>query len=196
MPCLSVELDGTRITMINLAGMDVVDVSVHGALDCNPKAALHAMGGDYKAGGCGSLTWIAEQALLAGQVVRVTLLEACEQPDRGRTMEETFPDEEPCTQTDFSIDDEMAAELRARPQLHEDFAVQASTSQGQQAVAVSNEHNTSFTFGVLWDFAGPNQARVRLTTNCLDDILARRGGTWHLEAMLSLGDSASFMLVA
>lgn len=176
--------------------MDVVDVSVHGALDRNPKAALHAMGGDYKAGGCGSLTWIAEQALLAGQVVRVTLLDACEHADPGKAMEELFPDEEPCTQTVFTISEAMAAEIRARPQLHQAFAVQASTSQGQHAVAVSDPRNTSFTFGVVWDFTGPDQARVRLTSHCLDDVLARRAGPSHLEAMLALGDSASFVLMA
>ncbi|OYO27620.1 hypothetical protein CD932_20905 [Janthinobacterium sp. PC23-8] len=182
--------------MINLAGMEVVDVSVHGALDYNPKATLHAMGVNPSAGGCDSLIWLPEQALLAGQVVRVTLLEACEQPDRGRTMEELFPDDEPCTQTDFTIDDAMAAQLRARPQLHQAFAVQASTSQGQQAAAVSDPRNTSFTFGVVWDFTGPDKARVRLTTHCLDDVLARRAGSAHLEAMLALGDSASFVLTA
>lgn len=195
MPCLSVELDGSRLAMISLAGMDVVDVSVHGALDCNPKATLHAMGGNTSAGGSGSLIWVPEQALLAGQVVRVTLLEACEQPDRGRTMEELFPDDEPCTQTDFTIDDTMAAQLRARPQLHQAFAVQAGTSQGQQA-AVSDPRNTSFTFRVVWDFTGPDQARVRLTTHCLDDVLARRAGSTHLEAVLALGDSTSFVLTA
>jgi len=38
--------------------------------------------------------------------------------------------------------------------------------------------------------ATTNQARVRLTTHCLDDVLARRAGPSHLEAMLALGDSA------
>jgi len=196
MPCLSIELDGTRVTMISLADMDVVDVSVHGALDRNPKAGLHAMGVNPSAGGSGSLIWLPEQALLAGQVVRVTLLEACEEPDRGRTMEEIFPDDEPCMQTDFTISEAMAAEIRARPQLHQAFAVQASTSQGQQAVAVSDPRNTSFTFGVVWDFTRPDQARVRLTSHCLDDVLARRAGPSHLQALLSLGDSASFVLIA
>lgn len=196
MPCLSIELDGTRVTMISLADMDVVDVSVHGALDRNPKAGLHAMGVNPSAGSSGSLIWLPEQALLAGQVVRVTLLEACEEPDRGRTMEEIFPDDEPCMQTDFTISEAMAAEIRARPQLHQAFAVQASTSQGQQAVAVSDPRNTSFTFGVVWDFTRPDQARVRLTSHCLDDVLARRAGPSHLQALLSLGDSASFVLTA
>lgn len=196
MPSLCVELDGARITMISLAGMDVVDISVHGALDCNPKATLHAMGVTASVGGRGSLIWLPEQALLAGQVVRVTLLEVCEQPDRGRTMEEIFPDDEPCTQTDFTITEAMAAEIRARPQLHQAFAMQASTSQGQRAVAVSDPCNTSFTFGVVWDFTRPDQARVRLTSHCLDDVLARRAGPCHLEAMLAMGDSASFVLTA
>ena len=196
MPCLAVELDGARVTMISLAGMDVVDVSVHGALDRNPKAGLHAMGVNPSAGGRSSLIWLPEQALLAGQVVRVTLVDTCEHADPGKTMEELFPDDEPCTQTDFTINAAMAAEIRSRPRLHQSFSVQASTSQGQQAMATSDEQSTSFTFGVVWDFAGPNQARVRLTTHCLDDVLARRAGPSHLEAMLALGDSASFMLVA
>ena len=194
MPSLCVELDGARVTTISLAGMSVIDVSVHGALDREPKAVLDAMGGDYSAGGGGLLLWVAEQPLRAGQVLTVTLLEACEQPDRGKTSQELFPDEEPCTETDFTINEEMAAEIRARPRLHQSFSAQASTSQGQQAMAASDEHNTSFTFGVLWDFASPHLARVRLTTHCLDDTLARRAGSSHLEAILSFGDSASFVL--
>lgn len=194
MPGISIQLDGIHIATISLSGMDVVDVSAHGALDQKPKAALGAMGGNYAEGGCGHLIWVSDQTLLPGEVLSVKLNAACDSSDQGKTIQELFPDDEPCTQTDFTINDEMAAEIRARPRLHDEFAVQVETSQGQRAVAVSNEHNTSFSFGVLWDFTCPTQARVRLTTHCLNDVLARQTGTNHFEAILSFGDSASFML--
>ncbi|OBV38614.1 hypothetical protein [Janthinobacterium psychrotolerans] len=196
MPCLSVELDGAPVTTINLAGMVVVDVSVHGALDRNPKAALDAGGGSDAQGGRGYLIWVTELPIQAGAVLKVVFHEACENPDEGKTIEQLFPDEEPCTQTDFTINDEMAAEIRARPQLHQAFSVQVATSQGQQAMAVSDVRNTDFTFRVLWDHTRPHQARAHLSTHCLDDVLARRAGPSHLKAMLDLGDSVSFMLTA
>ena len=191
---ISIQLDGSPIATINLSGMDVVEVSAHGALDQNPKAVLSASGGNYAHGGRGHLIWVAEKSLLRGEVLSVTLHDACDSSEEGKTIQELFPDEEPCTRTDFTINDEIAAQLRARPVLHNDFAVQVETSQGQRAVAVSNQHNTSFSFRVLWDFTRPAQARVRLATHCLEDVLARRPGTDHLTAILSFGDSAEFAL--
>jgi hypothetical protein len=196
MPSLRVELDGARITTISLADGDIVHVSVHGALDRNPKAVLDAAGGNYGPGGRGYLIWVPELPMQAGAVLKVALHEACESPDEGKTIQELFPDDEPCTQTDFTLNDEMVAEIRARPQLHQAFSVQASTSRGEQAMAASDAHNTDFTFRVGWDYTRPGQARVHLATHCLDDIVARRLGTSHLQVLLSFGDSASFKLVA
>lgn len=193
---ITIDINGTHIATIDLAEMEVVNVSVHGALDQKPKAVLTAYGGNYSAGGCGHLIWVAEQSLERGEVLNVKFTEACGISDRGLTIQELYPDEEPVTQTDFKINDELAAEIRARPRLHEAFAVEVATSHGQQAAAMSNELNTSFSFGVLWDFTRPDQARVRLTTHCLDDLLARKAGTSHLEAVISLGDSASFSLTS
>lgn len=194
MSSLCVELDGTRLTTISLADGDIVHVSVHGALDRNPKAVLDAAGGNYGPGGRGYLIWVSELPMQAGAVLKVTLHEACENPDEGKTIQELFPDDEPCTQTDFTLNDEMVAEIRARPQLHQAFSVQASTSRGGQAMAESDVHNTNFTFRVGWDYTCPGQARVHLATHCLDDIVARRLGTSHLQVLLSFGDSASFVL--
>ena len=142
MPSLCVELDGVRITTISLADGDIVHVSVHGALDRNPKAVLDAAGGNYGPGGRGYLIWVSELPMQAGAVLKVTLHEACENPDEGKTIQELFPDDEPCTQTDFTLNDEMAAEIRARPQLHQAFSVQASTSRGGQAMAERDRKST------------------------------------------------------
>jgi len=194
MPGISVDVNGTRIATISLAGREVVDVSVSGALDRHPKAMLHAGGNHRTDDGYGYLIWIAEQALLPGDAVRVSLDASCGIADQGKTLEELDPDEEPCTRTDFTIDETMAAQLRARPRLHDAFAVQVETSSGQQATAASDDLNTDFSFSLLWDSSRPDQARVRLATHCLDDVLSRKGGTTHLKTMLCVGDSASFVL--
>lgn len=196
MPGITIELNGNRIATIDLAGMQVADVSVRGGLDREQKAVLDAMGGNVDAGGCGSLIWVADRPVPPGEVLRVSLADSRGTADRGRTIEELYPDEPPSTRTDFTISDEMAAAIRARPQRHEGFTVRAATSSGDQAQAASGERHTDFSFGVFWDSYHPGQARIRLRTHCLDDVLARSGGTAHLDATIATGGSASFVLVA
>jgi len=195
MPGISIDVNDRRIATIDLTGLQTVDVSVRGALDCEPGAALTAMGGNYEAGRCSHLFWIFEQALLHGEVVRISLDEQCGIADKGKTIKELFPDAEPSAKTDFTISDEMAAEIRARPRLRESFIVQGGTSSGQAAQAASDDRNTDFVFGLLWSSFQPDQVRVRLSTYCFDDVLARTGGTQHLKTMIDLGESASFSLV-
>jgi hypothetical protein len=195
MPSLAIDVNGTRIATIGLAGMQLVNVHVHGGLDGEQKAVLDAHGGNYAAGGCGHFIWVEEHALLPGDVVSVSLDASGDSGDRGRTIDELFPGAEPSTRTDFTISDEMATELRARPRLHERFVVEAGTSAGGQAQAASDDLNTDFGFLVGWNSFQPHQARVSLRTHCLDDVLARRGGSDHLRTTLALGESASFTLV-
>jgi hypothetical protein len=195
MPSISVEVNGKRIATIDLTGMHVVDVSVHGGLDFEQAAVLSAGGGNHSDGLWAHLIWIAENALVPGEVVSMRFHETCGIGDKGKTIQELYPDEDPSTKSDFTISDEMAAELRSRPRLHEAFIVQVGTSMGHQAKATSDDLNTDFRLGLLWDHYHPNQVRVRLATHCLDDVLARTGGTEHLKTMLCLGDAISFSLV-
>ena len=196
MACIAIELDGAHIATIDLTGLDIVDVFVHGALDREMKAALTAMGGNYRDGGCGHLLWLDERPLLAGQVLKVSLLAQCGAPDRGRSMQELYPDEDPPAGMDLTIDAETQAEMRARPQLHDAFAVCASTSRGLQAAVASDLRNTGYTFRVFWDFTRPQATRVHLTTHCLDHVLAKELGPDHLEGELAPGEYATFSLVS
>lgn len=195
MATLSVDVNGVRVATIGLTGLQVVDISVRGALDRASKAALSAFGGSYGEDGRGFLIWIDEHPLLVGDIVRIGLNDTHGIGDRGKTMQELYPDEALSTQTDFSISEDMAAQIRAMPRLHEAFVVHASTSCGEQASATSDDLNTDFTLGIVWDGFHRHQARLRLSTHCLDDVLARTGGKQHLETILSLGHSATFQLV-
>jgi len=196
MPLIAVDVNNVHITTINLTSMRVMDVSVHGALDRALKAAVDAMGGSYEEGSCGHLTWLMDHPLQPGDIVRIHLNQDNATGDAGKTFKELFPDEPPSTQTDFSISDTMAAEIRARPRLHAAFEVQASTSAGQQATATSDECNTDFRFSVLWDHFQPDLARIHLATHCLDHVLARMAGTTHLQTTIRAGESATFSLIA
>jgi hypothetical protein len=196
MPHIAVNVNNVRIATINLASTRLMNVSVHGALDRPLKAAVDAMGGNYDEGGCGHLTWLMEHPLKPGDMVRVHLNHGDATGDAGKTFEEMFPDETPSAQTDFSISDTMAAEIRARPRLHAAFEVQASTSARQYATATSDERNTDFRFSVLWDHFQPDQARIHLATHCLDHVLARMAGTTHLQTTIQAGESATFSLIA
>lgn len=195
MPHIAIDFNNVRITTTNLASMRLMNVSVRGALDQDMKAAVDAMGGSDEEGSCGHLTWLMEHPLQPGDILRVHLNQDDANGDAGKTFKELFPDETPSTQTDFSISDTMAAEIRARPRLHAAFEVQASTSDGQQATATSDERNTDFRFSVLWDHFQPDQARIHLATYCLDHVLARMAGTTHLQTTIRAGESATFSLV-
>ena len=195
MPGILVEVDGVRVAAIDLAGMQLVHVSVDGGLDGENKATLSAWGGNYADGARGHVIYIEERVLLPGQLVRVSFQGHCDKPDRGQTLDELYPGEEAIPRTDFSINDEMASELRARPRLHEEFIAQVDTASGERMTAVSDEFNTSFRFGLLWDWLHPDGARMSMRTYCLEDVLARRRGTEHVESMLDLGESVVFSLV-
>ncbi|HEY0063979.1 MAG TPA: hypothetical protein VGC21_17815 [Telluria sp.] len=196
MPGITVHLDEKLIATINLARLEVFHVTAHGALDQDPKASLDAMGGQYSdKAASGFWIWITELELRSEQMVEVFFVDQCGDGESGKTVDELCPDKEESNQTDFRITPELAEEIRARPQLHEDFTVLVHTSQGQRAVATSSERNTSFRFSVGWNWTEPDKARVSLGTYCLDDVIARRSGAEHLETKLSFGDSATFTLM-
>lgn len=192
---IAVELNGQRVATIGLDGIELMNVSMWGRLDLAEKALLDAFGGTYGNGGGGHRIWIEAQGLVPGDVVRVRLTTGGEPGDRGKTIAELHPDEAPCTRTDFTIDDAMAAELRARPRLHDAFEVRVDTACGQQASASSDERNTDFAFSVVWDHGRPDHARLNLSTYCLDDVLGRTGGTTWLQTTLPFGGDATFTLV-
>lgn len=198
MPGLSVELNRTRIATIDLAPLEVLDVAIHGALNIDPKARLHSGSTHCIDGVRGSLIWIAERYLVPGDILSVRLDAACGVADRGRTIDEVYPEVEggkPFSKDDPVMDENTLAQLRARPRLHDAFLVQVETSSGEQATAASDDLHTDFSFTLLWDRFRPDQARIRLASYCLHDVLQRTGGTTHLKTMLSAGDSAKVVLV-
>lgn len=195
MPSVLIEVDGNLIANVDLSGMQVVDVAVHGGLNGEEKATLSAMGGNYEDGGCGQLIWINERPIAPGEVVCIKFREDCASPDHGKAIDEQYPDGPSSTAFDFAMNDEMVAELRNRPRLHDGFIIQAETSSGARAMASSDDLNTQFRFGLLWDWLHPEQARLSLRTYSFENIISRSEGAKHLEARLAWGDSTTFSVI-
>ncbi|MEK0397617.1 hypothetical protein WNX13_11740, partial [Lactobacillus delbrueckii] len=66
----------------------------------------------------GSLLWIAERNLVPGDVLSVQLDTSCGIADRGRTIDEVYPEvegEKPFSKDDLAIDENKIAQWRARP---------------------------------------------------------------------------------
>jgi hypothetical protein len=192
MPAITVHVDDVNCATIDLSVMDVVSVSVWGALNREELVTVDANGGSYRDGERRFLIWLPDQSVNPGQTVRVQLQETCDGADQGRTIQELYPDAEPAPETDFTITEARAAEIRSRPQLHESFAVHAVTSSGESCTASSDERNDCFSMHVVWDYTRPDKARVSVGTHCLDDVIGRTGGTDHLSTTLSFGDCVSF----
>jgi hypothetical protein len=197
MPGITIHLGEKHLATISLARLNIVDVSAYGALDQDPGALLHASGGNYDGSeASGHRIWLDQLPLQPKQTLKVCFVETCESGDKGNTIAELYPDEEPCDQADFLITPEMEQELRARPRLYDAFAVRTDTSRGQQAIASSEKSNTSFTFRVLWNWTQPDQVRVDLTTHCLENVIERTSGRRHLTDVLTYGESACFTVLS
>lgn len=192
---ISIALNGMRMALIGLDGMQVISVFVHGALDRDAKATLEAHGGNYREGHAGHLIWLDDYPVLPGDVVTVTFDADCDGADAGNSIAERYPAAAPSPKSDFTITETMAAEIRARPRLHDEFVVQVETSLGQQVRAASDERNTNVACNLLWDDLHPQQLRLHFRTYCFDDAMAKTGGTTHLKTMLSPGDSVAIMVV-
>lgn len=195
MASISIRIDRSPFASISLGHLTMLDVSVTGALNRESKCDLSAGGGDFRECGRGYLIFVDQVLIKAGQVISVMFTAGTGSGDPGHTIAELYPDAAPCPRADFSITEEMAAELRARPMLHEAFTAQVETSCGSHAIATSDRQNTDFTFRVLWTDDAPDTARVHFTTCCLNDVLARRCGTTYLRATMALGGVASFTLL-
>lgn len=212
---MSIAVNGTCVATIGLDGKEVVNAAVYGALDRLPKAFLDANGGDYRAGGAGHRIWVSERPVLPGDVVTVSFDAHCESADEGATIAELYPDAaseaaeateptEPTEPTDNkrdrTISAELAAEIRARPRLHDGFRVRVRTSsEGEaeaEAEAASGDDSTDFAVSLLWDHTRPHQARRHLSTSCLADFLAKAGRRTQLQTVLALGETAVITLLS
>ena len=196
MPALTVLLDGALVATVSTDGYDVLTVDVGGTLVDSELATLNFSGGSYpKDGKSTYLVWAPNLPIAHGQVVTVAFLENAPTSQAGKTIDELFPDEEPVTQTDFTLTADMLADIRAREKIRDTFNFRLEVPPRSPAFDATSYEDHGLAFSVIWDSSRPEQARMSLHSYTLDGLEARAPGNYFAKEVLHYGDSVQFELL-
>jgi len=196
MPALKVSIDGAPVATVCTDGFDILTVQVHGTLVDSELATLDISGGRYPAVGESThLIWANDTYLNHGQVVNVAFLENAPTSHAGKTIDELFPDEEPVTQTDFSLTDAMFAEIRARPKARDGFNFRLDMAHGLSVIGETRPADHGFGFSVLWAHTRTEEARVSLHSYSLEELEQRAPGNYYAKERMQFSDSIQFELL-
>ena len=194
MPGLTVALNGEAVVAVSTEGRSLVDVRVHGDVISPEFAFIDVSGGTYRDGESLYLTWLNQQNLSPGDELDIQFVELVHDSGPGKTIEELFPGEPelmgPCQPLIEAFE-----RLAREPKIREGFRFHLEGPVGEFAAATQpGEH--SFGFSVNWNSFRPERARVSLSSNTLDNIAKRSGGTDHAMFFLNYGQRVRFRVDA
>ena len=113
----------------------------------------------------------------------------------GRTIEELYPENERPTEPAQSVE-EVYQDLLKRPRIRESFIFQVVPPTGAPISARTSQGDHSFGFSVMWDWLHPERVRVSLSSNSLENIVKRTGGTDHANFFLQYGEGVKLRVDA
>lgn len=197
MPALAVFIDGAPLVTVCCDGYDVVSVRLSGTRVERELATLDVSGGSYPDGGESiHLIWVSERPLEIGQRVSVAFLDVGATTERGKTIEELFPNDGPCESMDFTPTERMFEELRAKPALRNGYSFEYQPAAGGVYVGRTEPEEHGFGFTVLWNSHRPERASVSLNSYTIDSIQQRTPGHDHAREHIKFGQSVSVRIGA
>lgn len=148
------------------------------------------------------MIWAADIELQPHQMVTVQFLEQAQTSDPGKTIDELYPDEPPCEETDFTPTPEMRtkllAKLRAMPTYRDSFNLSLDSSQGASVRVQTAPEDHGFTFSVLWtSFQSDERVRMSLHSYTLQSLEYRTTDLhYYVQEGLNYGDEVKFAISA
>ena len=195
-PGLAISLNGNHVATVSTEGLNVVGVRIHGDVIGPEFATIDVSGGLYEEGREGKhFIWIEQRKIAAGDEVEVTLLESAVTSPPGRTIEELYPENERPTGPAQSVE-QVYLDLLKRPRIRESFIFQVVPPTGEPISARTSQGDHSFGFSVMWDWLHPERVRVSLSSNSLENIVKRTGGTDHANFFLQYGEGVKLRVDA
>ena len=192
MPGFSVLLNEKHLVTIATDQLNVVSVRVHG--DCvSPELAdLQIDGGIYgDAINTKHLIWLSEQEIVEGDEVTVNFHEHVENFDRGKTVDELYPNKDRGSRGSESVED-IFREIALMPKTRESFSFDLETASGEKIRAKTEPEDHGFGFTVLWNWLHPDVAMVSLTSHSLAGVLNQENGSEYAKFTLRYGQKTSF----
>ena len=198
MPAFRIAIDNVVQATINTADWEIIAVHLSGSHRSKALATLYAGGGRYSGNAPAThVIWLPEYDLAAGQRLDIWLDAEGETRPAGKTIAELYPDAEPVpADHDFSITDEVLAEIASRPTFHASYAFDFTSSNGTSLAVRTPPEDDGFMLGVLWDAGRPEQCRVSLHSSNLTHLQARQAGNSYVQEVLAVGGHVSLTLAA
>lgn len=190
-PGIKISLNGTELVTISSDGLNILTVRATGDRISPEFASLDVSGGQYGGEDHTHLIWVPNCVLVPGDEIAVSLLEDATTSCLGKTIDELFPDDkEPFGP--WQPIEKLFQDIAQRPHLRERFSFVVTPPSGQSihSETLSNDH--SFGFSVTWVWLHPEQARVSLSSNTIEGIAKREGGSTHAEFRLHCGQRVEF----
>lgn len=191
-PGLAITLNGAELVTISSEGLNILSVRVFGDRITPEFANLDVSGGLYgEEKDQKHLIWEPDRVISPGDEIAVTLLKNTTTSRPGKTIEELYPEEieshGPCQPIEQVFQD-----LARRPIVRERFTFIVTPPSGQSIRAETLPNDHSFGFSVTWVWLHPERARVSLSSNTLEGIAKREGGSNHAELRLQYGQRVQF----
>jgi hypothetical protein len=191
-PGLAISLNGTELVTISSDDLNILDVRVFGDRITPEFANLEISGGLYgDEENQKHLIWEPGRSISPGDEITVTLLENAWTSLPGKTIEELYLEDKQAHGPWRPIE-QVFQYLAQRPIVRDrfTFTVTPSSSRSIHAETLSDDH--SFSFSVTWVWLHPERARVSLSSNTLEGIAKREGGSTHAEFRLQYGQHVQF----
>jgi hypothetical protein len=196
MPALSVSIDGNTIATVNTDEFNVLNVQVGGTLVDEHIAMLNFAGGFHpETGESTYLTWIDQMPLQIGQVVVVTFAENAQTSQKGKTIEELYPNDNIAETIDFKPLPEAIKEIKAMQKQREKVIFRVVLSNGDVFVGNTTPKEHGFGFSVLWNAWQPERASVSLHSYTLENLESRTSLNDLAKEKIPLGSKVQFELL-
>jgi hypothetical protein len=196
MPGLAVSLNGTHLVAVSTEGLNILTVRVHGDVIGPEFSSIDVYGGHYGDEKENKhLIWLDEREIGPGNEVEVEFLKETSTSNPGKTIEELYPDDEAQMRPWQSIE-EIFKDLAKKLKVREQFAFRVVPPSGEAINSLTEANDHGFGFSVVWDWTRPDSAGVSLTSNSLESIENRQGGTAHARFRLQFGQSVKLRVDA
>lgn len=193
---LMVAVNGKSLASVSDAGLNIIAVQIHGDVIGMEFAVVEVFGGLYGQGDSDKhLIWVADYDISQNDEVKITFDEAVSTSQTGRTIEELHPESSSNAEYGQSIDD-LYEDLSARPKVRERFTFDLVLPDGEVIRTSTGPDDYSFHLSAMWRWIKPTEARVSLTSNTLERIVRREGGSEHAKLALQFGQSVKLRIGA